>query len=98
MSWGYDQTNVDAFQVTRITPKGVYVREIQTRGVPGSNTGGMSQKVVVVKDAFCARGQWCGDENKELFRKIKNGGFTIKGRYSARQTTETEEHYESWYA
>ena len=98
MSWGYDQTNVDAFQVTRVTPKGVYVREIKTVGVVGSNTGGMSQKVKAVKDGFATTGQWCGDENKELFRKIVNNGFSIKSRYRANLTTEQAEHYESWYA
>jgi hypothetical protein len=74
------------------------VREIATKSVPDTNTGGMSQRVSVVKDSFLERGQWCGDENKELFRRIKNGGFNIKGRYNARQTTESATHYESWYA
>ena len=34
-SWGYDQTNVDFYQVTRVTPSGktVYVQKVGTRTV-----------------------------------------------------------------
>jgi hypothetical protein len=51
-SWGYDQTNVDYFQVVALKAKTVVVREINQAEVPGSNQGGMSNKVVPVKDSF----------------------------------------------
>lgn len=51
-SWGYDQTNVDYFQVVALKAKTVVVREIEYAEVPGSNQGGMSCKVVPVKDRF----------------------------------------------
>jgi hypothetical protein len=61
-SWGYDQTNVDYFQVVALKAKTVVVREINHREVPGSNQGGMSCNVVPVKDSF--------DESK-LPRQVK---------------------------
>lgn len=102
MSWGYDQTNVNFFQVTRMTPKGVCVREIGSKGVEGSDTGCMSQMTTAVKDSFLTRSQWCGDENKETFFKLKGGYkgepmFSVKGRYSA-TLWDGKPTYESWYA
>lgn len=49
--WGYDQTNVQYFQVTRTTKKMIYMKEINKRSVPCSE-GFMSDKVVPVKDSF----------------------------------------------
>ncbi len=48
-SWGYDQTNVDAYQVVDIKGKQLLLREISTKGV-GDDTYG--DKVVPVKDHF----------------------------------------------
>lgn len=103
MSWGWDQTNVNYFQVTRLSRSGVFVREIGGKGVEG--TGGfMSQDVVPVKDNFLDRSQWCGgynDTNPELFRKLSfsdgKAYFSIKGRYFARLSDGTKT-YSSWYA
>ena len=32
-SWGYNQTNIDFYEVTKVTPKSVYIREIHARKV-----------------------------------------------------------------
>lgn len=37
--WGYDQTNVDYFEVTRATPKTVLFRPIKTTREPGEHWG-----------------------------------------------------------
>lgn len=51
-SWGYDQTNVDAYQVTKvISPKMVELRAIETRLVNGEE-GFMCGRSVPIKDAF----------------------------------------------
>ena len=104
MSWGYDQTNVNFFKVTRKSEKGIFVREIQKRGVTGTD-GFMCNEVVPVKDAFLTTSQWCGkgygDHNPEMFRKVNEGNkpsFSIKGRYFAYLTDEIKSHYCSWYA
>lgn len=101
MSWGYDQTNVNWFQVTRLSPKGVYVREISGRGVEGTQ-GSMCENVVAVKDSFLSQSQWTGEGNPEMFRKIKNGykgtpSFSIKSRYFA-TLWDGKPTYNSWYA
>ena len=102
MSWGYDQTNVNFFQVTRVSPKGVFVREIGYRSAGGA--GFMCQNVVAVKDSFKSSSQWCGGfqgANAELFRKLSyyNGNpcFSVRGRYSA-SLWDGKPTYESWYA
>lgn len=100
MSWGYDQTNNNFFQVVRVTPKGAYVREIGSRSVGGE--GFMCNNVTAVKGSFLNRSQWCGDNNSPKLVRIKNYNgkpyFMINGRYMASLTTETETHYNSWYA
>lgn len=100
MSWGYDQTNVNFFQVTRLSPKSVFVREIASKGVPGTD-GFMCNEVVPQKDNFLDRSSWCKDGNKELSRRLNlgnNPSFSMGKRYWAFLTTETEQHYCSWYA
>ena len=106
MSWGYDQTNVDSFQVVRVSDAGVWVREIGAKHVEGSG-GFMCQDVMVAPNTFLERGHWCGESNKPTFRRInvsiKNDGtksvyFNFRGRYFASPTTTTETHYNSWYA
>jgi hypothetical protein len=49
-SWGYDQTNVDAYQVVAVTARTVSLREIAVESV--QNTGWASDKVVPVPDKF----------------------------------------------
>ena len=103
MSWGYDQTNVNFFQVTRMSPKGCFVREIAIKEVTGSE-GMMCSKVVPQPNVFLNESQWCGGYghgNTEMFRRIIDGQppfFSIKGRYYAQLTTASEQHYCSWYA
>jgi hypothetical protein len=93
-SWGYDQTQADFYQVTRMTPKGVYVREIAAKKVEGSE-GFMCQNVVAVKDQFV--------ENKpETFHRLNlNTGYKPAFRISSFQTAflwDGKPKYNSWYA
>jgi hypothetical protein len=100
MSWGWEQTNNNFFEVVRVTPKGAYVREIEKRSI-GSGEG-MCNHVAAVKGSFLARSQWCGNNNVPKLVRIKNYNgkpyFMINGRYMASLTNETELHYNSWYA
>jgi hypothetical protein len=109
MSWGYDQTNVNYFQVVSVTAKGVYVREVGAHTVPGSE-GRDCCNVTPNKDHFLDRSQWCGgynEGNPPTFRRIQFSGgrngspeepyFNFKGRYFARPVAATETTYCSWY-
>lgn len=53
-SWGYDQTNINFYQVTKVvSDKTVELREICSKNVGDSNYGSTNE-VVAVKDAFLA--------------------------------------------
>jgi hypothetical protein len=84
MSWGYDQTNVNYFEVTRLSKSGVFVREIGAKSVPGTQ-GFMCETVKPAPGNFLDRSQWCvkrtwnaagniptGETkgNPEVFRKV----------------------------
>lgn len=49
-SWGYDQTNIDWYQVTAVSDKAVVIREIQGKVVSSDGHGG--DKVVPVPGKF----------------------------------------------
>ena len=49
-SWGYDQTNVDFYQVTKVIGKAVEIRSIESKIVSGS--GGPSEAVIPVPNHF----------------------------------------------
>jgi hypothetical protein len=100
MSWGYDQTNVNFFQVTRLSPEGIFVREIGYKTVPGSE-GFMNCKVVAEPNKFLSSSSWCKGTNVETARRFNGGdkpSFSMGRSYWAFLTTETQEHYNSWYA
>lgn len=63
-SWGYDQTNVEFYQVVERPSRAVaIIRQIGCETV--TDTGSMSSNVRPVRDAFC--------QNEEHIRKIING-------------------------
>ena len=59
-SWGYDQTNVDFFQVVKVTEKSVNIREISSKTI---ENGFMSGNTTAIKDAFKG--------NETLTKRIK---------------------------
>ena len=105
MSWGYDQTNLNWFQVTRASDKGVFVREIRPMSIPNSQ-GLMCENQVPVPDSFLSDSQWvgkkkevgCFKDNSETFRKLKDGRyFSFNSRYFASRW-DGKPKYCSWYA
>ena len=49
-TWGYDQTNVDFYQVVSVTPKTVTLREVKRRLSPSASSS--EDKVSGVQDTF----------------------------------------------
>jgi hypothetical protein len=97
-SWGYDQTNVDFYQVVRATAKSAWIRRIASNQVRGSE-GFMSASVVPVKDQFIDH-----DEKGRLHR-IKSHGpvgdktfYLSLTSYSSAHLWEGKPKYQSWYA
>ncbi len=68
-SWGYDQTNIDFYQVTGITAKGVKFRELCQNEVPGEGISPLAGYTTPIKDSFRARSG--GGVCKEEFRAIQ---------------------------
>lgn len=92
-SWGYDQTNVDYFQVVGTPSKCfVEVKEIAQQAVSGSE-GMMSSQVMPIKDKFIKGWKLDGKEVR-----VRSAGDYIKvGDYSAKKFDGTS-NYCSWYA
>lgn len=87
-SWGWEQTNIDAYQVIARKGSTVTLREIAVATVEGSE-GFMSDRVVPVKDAFI------GDAFK---KRITGQYINIDDVRSAGPAEEGKDFYRSWYA
>jgi len=87
-SWGWEQTNVDAYQVVAKKGATVTLREIGLKSIEGSE-GFMSDLVVPVKDAFI------GEEFK---KRITGRGIRISDSQFASPAEEGKSFYRSWYA
>lgn len=97
-SWGYDQTNVNAFQVVRATPKMMWLRPIETRVLEGSDKGGMCCRVVPVKDSFVAS---CVSGKELRVRRVESipvGFSSNKGRRFYHLHRDGRSYYCSWYS
>lgn len=91
-SWGYEQTNVDFYQVVaKPSAKTIVVREIACEREEGSEQShGMADSVRPVRDAFIG---------KEMKKRIdKYGGFKTYSFSCARPADEGRSYYRSWYA
>lgn len=55
-SWGYEQTNCDFYQVVHVGARSVALMKIDSATVPGSNSGGMCDMRMPVKDSFIVTG------------------------------------------
>lgn len=86
-SWGYDQTNVDFYQVVKRSPKTVTLREIEKTQT--GETGFMSGEVRPVLNAFI------GDP---LRRNLTGESVKIKSYMYASKTDPNRWHRVSWYA
>lgn len=91
-SWGWEQTNVDLYQVVaKPSAKTLIVREIATERVEGSEVShGMACDVKAVV------GEFIGEEKK--VRVNSYGGFKTRSHSSATPTSADSHHYSSWYA
>jgi hypothetical protein len=94
-SWGYEQTNVDYYQVVAASRRGVTLREVAAESVEGSGNG-MSDRVRPVKDKFV------GEPMKKRVQVYRSGGevacsVTMTSYSHAYPCGENETAYRSWY-
>ena len=95
-SWGYDQTNVDFYQVIEVKGKTATLRAIGAKQVKGSG-GFMSCNLSPVKDSF-KTGRFA-----ETIKKRIQSGYSGTPSFSMPHgslslTREDSSHYSSWYA
>ena len=94
-SWGYDQTNVDFYQVTKVLKKSVKIRKISSKMLPaGEGYSSMSGMVVAVKDGFI-------EDSKEQLKRVSGfngGGYVSLSSYSGAYKWDGKPEYCSWYA
>lgn len=91
-SWGYEQTNVDSYQVIDLVGKStVVIRQIANESIEGSE-GFMSDTVKPVKDAFI--------EGAEPFRKrlTSKDWINLSSYKGASKWDGQKRYYRSWYA
>lgn len=86
-SWGYEQTNVNFFQVTEVKAKKVFVREI-CRDLESDGQLSMSGKVTARKDDFL--------DEKTYQLGITNYGYRVD-RMDVYLDKPGQSHYCSWY-
>lgn len=91
-SWGYDQTNLDFYQVVEKNGRMLTLREVAQESVPG--TGGfMSEQRVAVRGRFL--------ENSKPIRKVvkfSNGAPYLPMPFGSCSKWGGESQYRSWYA
>jgi hypothetical protein len=84
-SWGYDQTNIDFFQVTRLTAKSIYIKEIKSK-IISYNANGSYGKVVPLVDNFIS--------NESRHKVLDDKGYIKINSFAlARPWSGNEEHF-----
>jgi len=80
-SWGYEQTNVNFYQVVKVTAKSIKVREIGQEMEKGSMYDhGMAHRTLAVKDAFLEKAE----------------EFTLRVRPEGRLSSRRSEYFSKW--
>lgn len=91
-SWGYEQTNVDFYQVIeKPSPATIVVREISCESI--EDVSWASDYVRPVKDSFL--------KNSEPIKKRLNGDYFKTSSFSSASKVDdplNSKHYRSWYA
>lgn len=87
-SWGWEQTNVSFYKVSKVTPSGVRVRPMRTQII---GKGFMSGVAIPIE------GSESGPEG-EFFRKVSQFGSIAVSSYEFAHKWNGKEMYCSWYA
>lgn len=90
-SWGYDQTNIDFYQIVEVGKKSVVIRPIGQKFL--ESAGFMCEYVAPVPDSFS------GKEETKILQMLKNGTVYITSRHGWISKWENRERiYQSHYA
>jgi hypothetical protein len=92
-SWGYDQTNIDYFQVVRTSDKSVWIREIESFKHPEE---GLQGTCMPDKDNFKT---WSlmHKRNEAVRRNVQADGYVkVTDSHGARAWNFEPNHYTEW--
>lgn len=96
-SWGYEQTNIDFYQVIEVKNKSVVLREINGKMVPSEGYSSMAGLIAPVKDSFCGEpilkkvNAWVSETSTRYYLNSQHGSMSVYDRGE-------EGIYCSWYA
>ena len=90
-SWGYDQTNIDFYQVTKVSAKTAEIRPIAGSEVPGARyEPGSSSQVTAAKDSFT------GPAEKHLIQSYDGKPYFHLTSYSSASAWDGNPKSYSW--
>ena len=99
-SWGYDQTNVEFYQVIEKTARTVKIRELAQESIGEEGISSMAEYRKPIKDSFLEpRNE--GDEQGEILTKkiqFSNGEPFLSFRFGWCSLWDGQKKYCSWYA
>lgn len=90
-SWGYDQTNIDFYQVVRVSSNFAWLQSINSQSTLDGGCGPMSGHVEPVADTMH------GEVTQHRVR-MYNGNPSIRFEHGAGCVYDGKPKYESWYA
>lgn len=96
-SWGWEQTNIDFYQVVEVKNKSVVLRPIQGKMIPSEGYSSMAGLTAPVKDSFC------GDPILKKVNAWVSGGnpyHYLKSEHGCMKVYDNADRgvYCSWYA
>lgn len=91
-SWGYEQTNIDFYQVVEVGPKSVKIRPIAETMTTKPGYSSMSEFVAPEKDAFT------GPEKTKVIQITRDGRPYISSRHGWISKYDGTPKYQSHYA
>ncbi|KKN11567.1 hypothetical protein LCGC14_1025170 [marine sediment metagenome] len=95
-SWGYDQTNVNFFQVTEVvSKKSVRIREIASSV---KQAGFMSGEAIPRPDAFLEHSAVLKNNDGTSLKRVQPGNTLSLTSYSSAYKWDGKPKYTSWYA
>ena len=92
-SWGYDQTNIDFYQVVEVVGK----KSVKLRGISGKSIrqAAGADYVVASKDSFKDRDTFLEDGNPPTLKRVKQGNTISLSSYANAYPWDGKEKYET---
>lgn len=90
-SWGYEQTNIDWYQVVGVTARKIRVRRIHGTSEQRNGYSAMSAFTEPVKDSFV-------ESHEKFDLLVKAGGELASRSYHCYRRWDGQPKYYSWYA